>query len=203
MTDNSINLPSDNKSYENRNDSTEFLLQEFDHISKSIIGNEEFGEKRVTFFTSLTTIVTGLFGFIDIINNKSVFFLFLAWIFLLLFGIMTLKRIIRRNISTDEHKDQLDKIRQYFLKKDKAILNYLSFRPTGYNQRKRKSIEIINLGNGGYTETVSLLNSIITGLILFVGISFINSEMIVINLIAGFFGFVISWIIQFWYVKWR
>jgi hypothetical protein len=34
------------KSDNNENDSTQFLLHEYDHISKSILDNEQFGEKR-------------------------------------------------------------------------------------------------------------------------------------------------------------
>ena len=59
-------------------------------------------------------------------------FAFIASIVLLvilLFGIITLKRVLTRNLTSDDTKDSLDRIRRYFAGKDKKILGYLPFDP--------------------------------------------------------------------------
>lgn len=73
---------------------------------------------------------------------------------LFFFGLVTLRRIIRRNVITDDYKVELDTINAIF-----GIT-------TGDIECREKVIkDSLSFGTGGYLETIKLLNSLIVGLI--------------------------------------
>ena len=84
---------------------------------------------------------------------------------LLPFGIMTLNRLIHRNIITDKYIIDLEYIRKYF--KDNAnteIKKYFPFQDFDITRtRKIRWYDLLILRNGGLVETVTLMNSIIAG----------------------------------------
>ena len=47
-----------------KGDELEFLRADFGHVAESLLANEELGEKRVTFFTTLVCAVLGGIGFL-------------------------------------------------------------------------------------------------------------------------------------------
>jgi hypothetical protein len=85
-----------------------------------------------------------------------------------LLGWLTLIRMAYRNINTDEYKEGIRRIKEYYLTKYKDLDQYLSFhtknKPTS---REKKEFR------GGYIEVIKLINSVLLTLILYMFFSFI------------------------------
>ena len=100
----------------------DFLLAEYAHFADSFWRNEEVGEKRVTFLITLVTACGGaLVAFHTKMQNlnqgQADFLEELTWFALaalLLLGLSTLKRILKRNKVTDEYKLAMDAVRSRF-----------------------------------------------------------------------------------------
>jgi hypothetical protein len=128
-----------------------------------------------------------------------------ALLSILLFGILTLKRIAHRNKKTDEYIEKLDQIRRYFTSSDDKIVPYLIYNPYEPIPVRRKDVkEIITLGVGGLDTTVGIMNSLIVGLLvsLFI-ISIIGFGNLHISVGSAVASSLIVWIIQFIYLKSR
>lgn len=101
----------------------QFLIAEYAHMADSLLRNEEEGETRATFFVTIvgivaTVLVTGLDtnAVAKALNDHIRFVLTL----LLMFGGVTLLRIIRRNIVTDEYLRALAGLRRCFVSQKDA-----------------------------------------------------------------------------------
>ena len=201
----------ENELYDNQEAFKELLLAEYDYLTKTFLWNERLGEKRVSFF--ITIVTAGLTALIALtsdgtlpIDSQSAPILFSAGVLvLLLFGLITLKRIIVRNMKSDKVKKQLDNVRQYFVKPDSEEIKYLPFDP--YNEKPvREPLHIFSLGTGGFLQTVALMNSIIIAIsiiwllhwITLSPISLINN---IILGVLGIIGFMISWACQILYAQ--
>ncbi|KPL26210.1 MAG: hypothetical protein AMS23_02615 [Bacteroides sp. SM1_62] len=115
------------------NYSKDFLLAEYNHFAESFWRNEEVGEKRVNFFI---TLVTAVLAAIVALATKDGDFLttgvicpiaIFALLLLLLFGRVILKRMIKRNITTDEYKMAMAMIRSRFRHWGDQIEDYIPF----------------------------------------------------------------------------
>ncbi len=149
----------------------ELLLREYDYLSKMYINNEDLGEKRVNLFLSLTSAALAIFAVISglgipLLELRMSSMLFTAvTVVLLLFGWITLKRIINRNIETTNYVNRLDSIRRAFVKEDEGDkIKHLPFNP--YQKPKIRSIDpgrnpLLSFDRGGLMENVVLMNSII------------------------------------------
>lgn len=140
------------------------LLEEYKHLCESYLSNEELGERRVNFFLTLTTAVIAAIvaiqkGVISVVDGKVDPILFGGLVALLMFGIVTLMRIIRRNQATDRYLRGLAKLRKYFVTEGEAA-KYLVFNPYDEKPRHKKE-KIFSLGTGGLVEMVALMNSLI------------------------------------------
>ena len=186
-------------------DAKELLLADLKYFGDSFWKNEEIGEKRVTFFISLATVVLGFLGAMpktdsspsDIVN-------IFALVVLLTIGIVTLFRIIKRNAVTDEIKSKMDSIRDIFKKhfdKGRCLVNYHPFGKTQDNSRQggrglRKF--------GGLAHTVAALNSLIAtalvGVILWPRKEVVNCGDLRIFII-GLMVFITTYTIQHYYIK--
>ena len=189
----------------------ELLLAEYEYLTKTFLWSESLGEKRVSFFITLVT--AGLTVLLALtsdgtlpIDSQSAPILFGAGVLvLILFGLITLRRIIERNINTDKVKEQLDTLRQYFVKQDSKEIKYLPFDPYSI-EKKRKPLRVFSLGTGGLLQTIALINSIIIAVsiiwllhwIALSPISLINNIMLGIS---GIIGFMITWTCQILYAK--
>lgn len=189
----------------------ELLLAEYDYLTKSFLWNESLGEKRISFFITLVT--AGLTILLALtsqetlpIDPQSAPILFAAGVLvLLLFGLITFKRIIKRNIDTDKKKDQLDRLRQYFVTPESEEIKYLPFDPYS-TEPKRDPLRILSLGTGGLLQTIALINCIIIAIsiiwllrwITLSPISLVNTVMLGV---LGLTGFMISWIGQVVYAQ--
>jgi hypothetical protein len=157
-------LPTENDS------SAEFLLHEFDREWNFFLSNEEAGDKRVTFLWTLTAALLAGFGALATSDkmgaSENLEFLlafgFLGSALVFVFGWQTFRRVLKRNISTDRAKRNLDKIRTYFLLRHSKIKSSLPYDP--YKTPKPRRFKTSPFSSGGYAETVALLNSVLAGL---------------------------------------
>lgn len=93
--------------------------------------------------------------------------------FLLIFGIFTLVRIVHRNLVSHEELRAAGRIRRYFVDKDPEIARYLYYEPYDDKPfRKKEWKDIASIGTGGLVETVMLINSFIAAIL--AGITLIN-----------------------------
>jgi hypothetical protein len=216
----------DNENNNKNKQIIEFLQKEYDNLTQLITENEQLGERRIQFFLSLVGVVTTLIGIFGISElnfdfkkdeNKQKFqiiiIIFTIVIMILIpFGIMTLKRLINRNIITDRRILDLEYIRNYFKKYASTELKkYFPFQEYDFNRcRTLEWKEIFLTKGGGLIETVALINSIIGGLISGAIVFFVilqTSKNILDNSIIYYIIFIfivtciVIWILQFCYVK--
>jgi hypothetical protein len=98
----------------------EFLLEEYKAFSNSLETNEQIGETRVNWFIGI--IAAGVGGLVKILTDGKIhgwrleLIIVVGLAALLVFGVVTLFRIIKRNRRTDQLIQELDKIRKLFRK---------------------------------------------------------------------------------------
>ncbi|MFX0087755.1 MAG: hypothetical protein ACFFAU_19040 [Candidatus Hodarchaeota archaeon] len=175
----------------------QFLLQEYQFFANSHWKSEEIGERRLNFFASLVTaVLAGLFVFLtnppqsnSLIDKKLItiiaYFILFA---LLLFGFLTLNRIIKRNFVSDGFKMDLERVRRYFKEEYRSSLG---------DYELRHKIKPRNILTGGLADTIISLNSIII-MVIFALTAISFSLPIVI--ISGFVGFTFAFSWQFSYI---
>ena len=87
--------------------SAEFLTAEYRHMADSFWENEKLGDRRVNFHITLTAAViaasVALLKLIGSLTGGSALLLLPGLMGLFLFGWITLNRLIRRNVVTDEY----------------------------------------------------------------------------------------------------
>ncbi len=195
----------DREAGDNDRHSADFLLAEYGGHREAFWKSEEIGEKRVNFFISIVTAVLAA----SVIREKGVLTLrgqvdpifYCGLGALLLFGIVTLARLIRRNLVSTDQLRALGRIRAYFVKKDWEILPHLFWEPRDdIPLRKKKWKEIVSFGTGGLVETVALVNSLVVGALCVLLVLFLSSGIVALFGLGGFIG---AWVVQFLYVKRR
>lgn len=209
-------IASDNKSSEKDDNFETILLKEYDYVSRLFIENEQLGERRVELFNALTTAVLAMLGAISgsgilLMGKEADPKLFLIGSMVLFsFGIFTLRRIIQRNIATDQNTIKLDSIRKYFVKEETSEkIAYLPFDPESPKPPHRIEpgvTPLFSLGRGGLLENVVLMNSFIfAGLVVSLfALLPLETEMIFVILAYGLIGllvFVGSWLGQMIYTR--
>ena len=182
---------------------TDFILKEFERYSDLFKENEILGERRVNIFLTLITsilsaigltIVATNFELSDGIQKNIVLFGSFILLFLFFYGMFTLRRIVGRNVDTDEYKIKLDVIRMVF---KVGVYDEIT--------RSRRKIIRKSLGfqRGGFAETIKLLNSVLVGSA-YVGLwiyPILSSQDSLQDLLsrmvlAFFIGFVGAWVSQ-------
>lgn len=143
-----------------KNDAKDLLLEDYKALSQALSESEKIGETRVNWFIGIVTAVAA--GFVALatrnppISPKALKYTALGFLVaLLVFGLLTLLRIINRNRTTDGFKEDLARIREIFLNRfdDAGILeNHRPFR------RPRRS-----RGLGGLDCMVAAINSLLAG----------------------------------------
>lgn len=195
--------------YDQQKQSVSFLLEEYKHLAESFLRNEELGERRFNFFIALTTAVIGALVAIPKVYDGEVdpIFFFFVLVAVFLFGVVTLVRIIRRNMVTDEYLRRLGRIRRYFADRDPKIQLYLPYPPFDDQPQRKKEWKgwkkwymIFSLGKGGLAEMVALVNSLIVAALCV--LLAISPSRVIIGL-SGLVGFTAAWIVQFIYIKHR
>jgi len=185
--------------------SVDFLLAEYRSHLDSFWRSEELGERRVNFFITLTTAVLAALAIrekgILVSGGKVDLIFFYGLGVLLLFGVVTLARIIRRNLVSHEYLRAVGRIRRYFTDKDQQILRHLYYGPYDDRpQRQKEWHQIFSLGTGGLVETVALVNGLIVAALCAL---LALPRSLWMGGLSGLVGFIAIWIVQFIYVKYR
>ena len=144
----------------------DFLIVEYEQASEALHRNEEGGEKRATFFATVTGATFAVLGFILEPESKpSVAVVHvapgLALAILLLFGRLTAVRLAYRNRDTSRMRDGLDRIRAYFAEGKAHRLQWLVFNPK--TRRSRREDAEGWARKGGWLETTFVINAILAG----------------------------------------
>jgi hypothetical protein len=94
----------------------EFLVAEYGHLTEMFRWNEETGERRVSLILVLMTVVSAAAGVVadsvQVPNPTKLRTVAVAIFALALLGLVTLARLVRRNVATDEYRHALDRIRK-------------------------------------------------------------------------------------------
>ena len=178
----------------------EFLIAEYEHFADSFWRTEELGEKRLNFFISLLTATVA--GLVLLATKESGFSAgevqwtaFGTGLALLLLGISTLLRMLRRNDVTDEYKRAMGLIRQSFATRY-GLVDYEPFgAPLRAQPLPRK------LFTGGLAQTAALLNGMIAGALTAIGLVSATSAPWIGLAAAGVFLVTVG--AQFWYIQVR
>ena len=206
---------------DDRHDSTSFMLAEYNRHSGEFKWSEELGEKRVNFFITFVTAVIGALvalGVFLLDEGRSLFLFYIlcpiSSFFILLFGYVTLVRIVRRNLASHIELRAMGRIRRYFVDRDPPILQYVYYGPRDDSPKRKKNWnDIMSFGSGGLAETVALINSL-------VAMAFVISAMlalsevlsveyidhihnVVATVVIAVVSFIIAWTAQFIVVKRR
>lgn len=199
--------------------SRDFMLEEYKHHFADFERSEEIGEHRVNFFITLVTAVFGAFGVLvgklifengDFDITKYYLIINAALLAMLLFGILTLARVIHRNLVSDRELRAMGRIRRYFVEKDPEIYPFLYYKPRDDTPaRKKEWKDLASFRTGGLVETVMLINSFIAA-ILMVLIIYPPAKPYDQWMTAhpwltafGLSGIISAWTVQFIYVKFR
>jgi len=147
----------------NSSPAKDLLLEEYRAFTNSLEKSEQSGETRVNWFIGIIT--AGVGGLVKIFSDGKIqgwslrLITAAALLALLVFGIVTLFRIIKRNKKTDELIHELDKIRDLFRKHfDPTLLG--DHRP--FN-RTLDSQDSLHWGRafGGLADLVLTINSLL------------------------------------------
>jgi len=168
-----------------------FLLEEYRYFSDWFKRSEETGEKRLNFFITLVTaiiavimaLITSTTEFPEILSTYTPIIISLL-LSLLVLGILTFGRIIKRNKDSDGYKKDIDHIRSFFKDKYKKELQDYRF----YHEIKGRKIL-----TGGVADMIISMNSILFAItVLFLTFNF-TLLLRVFLFILSFFGiFIIS-----------
>ena len=180
----------------------ELLFADYKYLTDSFWKNEETGETRVRFYITLVTAVlaavaTLLTKFDDALFDASILYVSIVAVsFLLVFGVVTLLRIIKRNTVTDGYKKDLDDLRAVISKHydDEGVLD--NYHPFGHGKVGKTTLRRF----GGLTHTVSTINSVIASML--IGMPFLQCGLY-LALVVTLLVFVFCMIAQYKYIRYE
>ena len=139
----------------------QLLLSDLERAFGSYWKNEELGEKRVSYFLTLTTaVITVLVALYkvaidpdtpvkDVGTIPARTIVLFALFSLLLFGLVTQMRMVRRNCVTDQYKKIMDQIRCIFVEQSRIDYDPYPLVPRSLVSR------------GGLADMVAVINGVI------------------------------------------
>lgn len=147
----------------------QFLLTEMQHVTASFLRNEDFGEGRLNLLLAIA--VGGAAAFIALLEqnelSSEVLVAAIAGVvLLLLFGWQTFRRILARNVETDQLTRSLRLIRCHFVPQDDSeTLRMLAYPPYGESKPPRSQRKMNPFqSDGGLAELTMLLNSFVAAI---------------------------------------
>ena len=179
------------ESNEEDNGYIKFLLEEYRYFSDWFKRSEETGEKRLNFYITLVTaiiavimtFITSTTEFPEILSTYTPIIISLL-LSLLVLGILTFGRIIKRNKVSDGYKKDIDHIRSFFKVKYKEELQDYEF----FHEIKGRKIL-----TGGVADVIISMNSILFAItVLFLTFTFTLLLRILLFILSFFGIFIIS-----------
>jgi hypothetical protein len=188
-------------------DSSQMMLAELQNHLEEFRRSEQLGENRLTIYLTIVTAVLGGSGFLvyfqvqdgtSKLTQIDLRIIFLACLATLIFGVLTLLRMVHRNLISNEELRAANRIRMYFVERDRNILEYLQYTPND-----DKPIREWKWKNGGLVDTVVLLNALLVAIIMatIVALMSLNCRSDSFIAFAGISGFLAAWTIQILFVK--
>jgi len=196
--------------------SSSFMQAEYEHHLSEFRRNEELGESRVNLFLAIITAVLGggAFLFIEAMSdakghkflaNEIYLIIACAFVVTLLFGYVTLLRLVHRNLASSEELRASHRIKRYFTDRDQPIWKYLYYKP--YDNIPKREVKWKNggiFGRGGFVETVMLINAILVAILAVIVIQLV-ANLDYLKSVPNWIGWHIALIcvIIFPYVAWK
>jgi 8-oxo-dGTP pyrophosphatase MutT (NUDIX family) len=163
--------------FQRNTEARDLLLEDYRYRAAMMAESEKSGETRVNLFVVLMTLVSA--ALIDLVTGdkplkeQSEFLLVISGLgALLIFGWLTLLRLIKRNKSTDECKHSLDLIRQIYKDNFDETGVLLGYYPVNWlSPKKNKSPTASGTSSslkkfrspGGLVHLVAAINGILIG----------------------------------------
>lgn len=145
----------------------QLLLAEYEHLSDSLKENEVMGERRLQF---LFTLVTAAFGGIAALLQlgprpapPATVVMFAAFALLFLFGLVTLERIVKRNVATDGYINALNTLRRYVIQRGGADGYEKAFAFYGAAPKTHPKPRLFSLWPGGLAQGTAVINAVVAG----------------------------------------
>jgi 8-oxo-dGTP pyrophosphatase MutT (NUDIX family) len=144
----------------------DFLLEEYKNLADCFWKNEQSGETRVNLFIGFAGAAIG--GLVTLVSSEHSpahgetlrLIVGASLSALIVLGIVTLFRMLKRNATTDGYKQGCDVIRQLFkdhFDDDHILLGYYPFAAARDKTKKPSEYRKI----GGLTHTVAVINSLL------------------------------------------
>jgi hypothetical protein len=143
-------------------ETADFLKIEFQQLHNAFLSNEEGGERRVNIYFALIAAITAALGLVgSTLWTRTQFpvVLLVTAVIMLLFGLVTLRRLMGRNLHTTELINSLRRIRGAFLWAHPEALPVLPFVPAG--DASLRDREGWGIGKAGFVEIIAFTNCIV------------------------------------------
>jgi hypothetical protein len=196
--------------------SSSFMQAEYEHHLSEFRRNEELGESRVNLFLAIITAVLGGGAFLFIkamsdaqeckfLANEIYLIIACAFVVTLLFGYVTLLRLVHRNLASSEELRASHRIKKYFTERDPPICEYLYYEPyDNIPKREGRWKKGAIFGIGGFVETVMLINAILVAILAVIVIQLV-ANLDYLKSVPNWIGWHIALIcvIIFPYIAWK
>lgn len=180
----------------------ELMMAEHRDLVESLRANEELGERRLDVYLTLIAATTAAIGLASSRFEESIDPLVsiasLAAGVMLVFGLMTLRRIMQRNITTSAYMNGLRRIRAFVTRRQPEAAILLPFPPERQPIERRKEPPQYGIGKGGLLETVAALNCALSAVAV-AGLIWLPVRRLPVSAAAAVLCVVLTWIGQ---VKW-
>lgn len=175
------------------------IMAEYEDLVASMRSNEELGERRLHVFLTLIAAVTAAIGlassrFVDDIS-PLVAITAVAGALILIVGLMTLRRIMVRNLVTSKYMNGLRRIRALFVQLQPEAVMILSFPPERKPVLRVKTGRRYGIGKGGLLETVAAINSFLVAVVI-AGSMWLLDAPVSMSLGVGSLTALVGWIAQ-------
>jgi hypothetical protein len=164
----------------------QLLMSEYEHLTTAFHSNEEMGERRVNVFFGLIGAVYAAIGLAaDQFHRDAgrAYAMTVASLALLAFGLVTLRRLMERNMATTSYLNGLRRIRAFFVRQQPELAEVLPFIPArdplvrargkgryeGKREDNRPAMEHARwwgIGKAGYLETAAVANCLLAAVVI-------------------------------------
>lgn len=176
----------------------QLVMAEYSDLVESVRSNEELGERRLSAYLTVIAAVTAAVGLASGRYEQDAEPLIavgvVAAVLMLAFGLMTLRRVMERNITTSTYLNGLRRIRAYFAQSDPHLAHLFVF-PPERSSVERTRTSTYGIGKGGLLETVAALNCVIAG-VAAGGTTALLSGSRALSIVVGTAGAIGSWFAQ-------
>lgn len=159
--------------------SNEFMLKEYELLHLLMLDEKSRGEQRINYFLTISTGAVGVLvvlSQLEMTDNVILYYVTLGvLLILLMFGLITLNRVISRSVQMSHYIGCMVEIRGFFLGGNPALANYVSSRTARVSSPKlipHWLLFIVRRMTGSLAEFMVVANSLLVGGIILVLLSY-------------------------------